>query len=46
MVANFARAVPNSYSVTLTPHRFYDFSYDYGGSARTGDWLRRRFVAP
>ncbi len=46
IVANFARAVPDSYSVTLTPHRFYDFSYDFRVPAGRGDWLRRRFVAP
>ena len=46
IVANFARAVPDSYSVTLTPHRFYDFSYDFQIGAGRGDWLSRRFVAP
>lgn len=46
IVANFARAVPDSYSVTLAPHRFYDFSYDFQIGAQRGDWLRSRFVAP
>ena len=46
IVANFARAVPDSFSVSLTPHPFYDFSYDFQIGARRGDWLRHRLVAP
>lgn len=46
MVANFARAIPDSFSVTLAPHRFYSFSYDFQIGAGRGDWLRRLFVAP
>lgn len=46
IVANFARAVPDSFSVSLSPHRFYDFSYDFEIGAGRGDWLRSRFVAP
>lgn len=46
IVANLARAIPDSYSVIIAPHPFYDFRYDFQiGSAR-GDWLRSRFVAP
>jgi hypothetical protein len=46
MVANFARAVPDSYSVMLAPNRFYDLAYDFEISGRRGDWLRYWFVAP
>lgn len=46
MVANFARAVPDSFSVSLTTHRFYDFAYDFVIPSGRGDWIRRRFVAP
>lgn len=46
MVANFARAVPDSYSVMLAPNRFYDFSYDFEIRGGRGDWLRYWFVAP
>jgi hypothetical protein len=46
MVANFARAVPDSYSAMLAPNRFYDFSYDFEIAAARGAWLRHWFVAP
>jgi hypothetical protein len=46
MVANFARAVPDSYSVMLAPNRFYDLSYDYEIRAGRGAWLRYWFAAP
>lgn len=46
MVGNLALALPGSFSVALTPHRFYDFAYDYRIEAGRGDWLKRRFVAP
>ncbi|CAN5343262.1 hypothetical protein BH11ACT3_BH11ACT3_06690 [soil metagenome] len=46
ILANFARAVPDSYSVALSSHRFYDFSYDFQIASGRGDWLRRRFAAP
>jgi hypothetical protein len=46
ILANFARAVPDSFSVSLTPHPFYDFSYDFQIGAGRGDWLRHRLVAP
>ncbi|MCB2413605.1 glycosyltransferase [Demequina sp. TTPB684] len=46
MVANFARAVPGSFSVSLAPHRFYDFSYDFQLVARRGDWVRSRLQVP
>lgn len=46
IVANFARAVPDSFSVALVPHHFYDFSYNYQIRAGRGDWLRVRFMAP
>lgn len=46
MVANCARAIPDSYAVSLAKHPFYDFSYDFQLGAARGDWLRRVFVAP
>lgn len=46
IVANVARAIPDSYSVSLEPHRFYDFSYDLQIGAARGDWVRSRFLAP
>ena len=46
MVSNFARAVPDSYSVMLAPHRFYDFAYDFEIHGSRGDWLRYVFAAP
>lgn len=46
MVANFARAVPDSYSVMLAPNRFYDFAYDLEIRGGGGAWLRYWFVGP
>ena len=46
MVANLARAIPDSYSVVIAPHPFYDLTYDFGIGSERGDWLRSRFVAP
>lgn len=46
IVANFAKAIPNSYSVSLSPHRFYGFTYDFQIGTGRGDWLRQRVVAP
>lgn len=46
MVANIARAIPDSYSVVIAPHPFYDFDYDFQIGSVRGDWLRSRFVAP
>lgn len=46
MVANLKRAIPNSYSVVVAPHPFYDFQYDFQIGSERGDWLRSRFVAP
>lgn len=46
MVTNLARAIPDSYSVSLAPHRFYDFKYDLQIGSGRGDWLRSRFMAP
>ena len=46
IVANFARAIPDAYSVSLAPHRFYDFAYDFQIGAARGDTLRSLFVAP
>lgn len=46
IVANVARAIPDSYSVSLTAHRFYDFEYDFQLTPRRGDWIRSRFVVP
>ena len=46
MVANFARAVPDSYSVMLAPNRFYDFSYDFQIRSGRGSWLGYWFAAP
>lgn len=46
MVANCARAIPDSYSVCLARHRFYDFTYDFQLGTERGDWLRRLFIAP
>lgn len=46
MVANMARAVPDSYSVVIAPHPLYDFEYDFRIGSERGDWLRSRFVAP
>lgn len=46
MVANFARAIPDSYSVMLAPNRFYDFSYDFQIRPGRGAWFRYWFVAP
>lgn len=46
LVVNVARAIPGSFSVALTPHRFYDAPYDYRIDPGRGDWLRRRLVAP
>jgi hypothetical protein len=46
MVASLARAIPDSYSVVIAPHPFYDFRYDFQIGLERGDWLRSRFVAP
>jgi len=46
MVANLARAIPDSYSVVIAPHPFYNFRYDFQIGSERGDWLRSRFVAP
>lgn len=46
MVANFAKAVPDSYSVMLAPNRFYDFTYDYEIRGTRADALRYWFAAP
>lgn len=46
MVANFARAIPDSYSVMLAPNRFYNFTYDFEIRGKRGDWFRYWFVAP
>jgi hypothetical protein len=46
MVANFARAVPESYSVMLAHSRFYDFAYDYEVRQGRGAWWRYWFAAP
>ncbi len=46
MVANLARVLPGSYSVNLTAHRFYDFTYDLSVGAGRGDWTFRRFTVP
>lgn len=46
VVAYLARAIPDSYSVSLAPHPFYDFSYDFQIGAGRGDWIRSRFIAP
>lgn len=46
MVANFARAIPGSYSFVIAPHRFYDFPYDFSVGSGRGDWLRSRFLVP
>lgn len=46
MVANLARAIPDSYSVMIAPHPFYDFRYDFQIGNERGSWLRSRFVAP
>ena len=46
ILANVARAIPDSFSVSLTPHPFYDYSYDFQIGAGRGDWLRHRLVAP
>lgn len=46
MVSHLAAALPDSYSVSLSPHRFYRFGYDYQLSGRRGDWVRSRIVVP
>lgn len=46
IVANVAKAIPQSYSVSLAAHRFYDFEYDLQLNSRRGDWLRHRFLVP
>lgn len=46
MVSHLATALPDSFSVSLSPHRFYRFSYDYQLSGRRGDWVRSRIVVP
>lgn len=49
MVGNIADAVPGSYSVSLSPHRFYPRTYDHLGSTTGGPriaYLRRLVVGP
>lgn len=46
MVANVARAIPNSLSVALAPHPFYDFAYDIQIDGGRGSWLRRVVLGP
>lgn len=46
IVANLARAIPDSYAVSLAPHPFYAFPYDFSIGAGRGDWLRNRVMAP
>lgn len=46
MVARLAAAIPDSFSVALSQHRFFAHEYDYHIPAKRGDWLRSRFVAP
>ncbi len=46
MVAQFARAVPDSYSAVLAPNRYYDFVYDFEIRPGPGARLRYWFLAP
>lgn len=46
MVASCARAIPDSFAVSLAKHPFYEFSYDFQLGAARGDWMRRVIVAP
>ena len=46
IVANLARAIPDSYSVALEQDHFFDLSYDFEIGVGRGDWLRSRLMAP
>lgn len=46
MVAGISAALPDAYSVSLAPHRFYSHTYDFALTGRRGDALRHRLQSP
>lgn len=44
MVANVARAIPDSYSVSLVPSPFYSFAYDVSPITGSFSWFRTRIL--
>lgn len=46
MVASIAAAIPDSYSVCLERHRFFDDHYDFTISPGRFEWIRRVVLAP